>query len=72
MFWSLETDDFRGVCTGKQYPLLEAGKEAIIQGLKRQEGGKSSTGLKKSPKVPSNNAVRYSVIHVGLIFAQLG
>ncbi|XP_065559304.1 uncharacterized protein LOC136026547 isoform X1 [Artemia franciscana] len=58
MFWSLETDDFRGVCTGKQYPLLEAGKEAIIQGLKRQEGGKSSTGLKKSPKVPSNNAVR--------------
>ena len=30
MFWSIDNDDFRGQCTGKQYPLIEAAKEALL------------------------------------------
>lgn len=33
MFWSIDNDDFRGTCTGKQYPLIEAGKEALLERL---------------------------------------
>lgn len=29
MFWSLDNDDFRGSCTGKPYPIIEAAKEAL-------------------------------------------
>lgn len=31
MFWSLDNDDFRGTCTGRQYPLIEAAKEALLE-----------------------------------------
>lgn len=30
MFWSIDNDDFRGTCTGKPYPLIEAAKEALM------------------------------------------
>lgn len=30
MFWSLDNDDFRGICNGEQYPLIEAGKKALF------------------------------------------
>ncbi|KAK7075715.1 Cht6p, partial [Halocaridina rubra] len=33
MFWSLDNDDFRGVCNGEEYPLIEAGKKALFSGL---------------------------------------
>lgn len=30
MFWSIDNDDFRGTCHGRPYPLIEAGKEALL------------------------------------------
>ena len=30
MFWSIDNDDFRGQCTGRQYPLIEAAKAALF------------------------------------------
>ncbi|XP_037074482.1 chitinase-3-like protein 1 [Pollicipes pollicipes] len=30
MFWSIDNDDFRGRCSGKPYPLIEAAKEAFL------------------------------------------
>lgn len=32
MYWSLDNDDFRGICNGQQYPLVEAGKQALFGG----------------------------------------
>ncbi|KAK4025917.1 hypothetical protein OUZ56_014951 [Daphnia magna] len=29
MFWSIDNDDFRGQCTGRKYPLIEAAKAAL-------------------------------------------
>lgn len=33
MFWSIDNDDFRGTCNGKSYPLIEAAKDAMLDGL---------------------------------------
>lgn len=30
MFWSIDNDDFRGSCHNRPYPLIEAGKEALL------------------------------------------
>jgi chitinase len=30
MFWSIDNDDFRGSCHSRAYPLIEAGKEALL------------------------------------------
>lgn len=29
MFWSIDNDDFRGTCTGKPYPIIEAAKASL-------------------------------------------
>ena len=33
MFWSIDNDDFRGTCHGKPYPLIEAAKDALLNGV---------------------------------------
>lgn len=30
MFWSIDNDDFRGSCTGKPFPIIEAAKETLL------------------------------------------
>lgn len=50
MYWSLDNDDFRGICNGEQYPLVEAGKKALFG----TEGGVDETlnearNLQKAP-----------------------
>jgi chitinase len=34
MFWSIDNDDFRGLCTGKPYPLIEAAKDELFSGYR--------------------------------------
>lgn len=33
MFWSIDNDDFRGLCSGKPYPIIEAAKEALLDNI---------------------------------------
>lgn len=44
MFWSIDNDDFRGRCTGKQYPIIEAAKAALLA------GDKSTTNNQEAPQ----------------------
>lgn len=39
MIWSLETDDFRGICSGIKYPILTAINEIIRGGDVSNNGG---------------------------------
>jgi GH18 family chitinase len=34
MFWTIDNDDFRAMCNGKAYPLIEAAKESYLNGVK--------------------------------------
>ena len=47
MFWSVDNDDFRGLCTGKQYPLIESAKTALL-------ANDNATPVRASNRKPSN------------------
>lgn len=46
MFWSIDNDDFRGDCHSKPYPLIEAGKEALIEAYGLAEDNSISSPAK--------------------------
>ncbi|XP_071530249.1 uncharacterized protein Cht6 isoform X6 [Panulirus ornatus] len=55
MYWSLDNDDFRGICNGEQYPLVEAGKKALFSdedidvSLNEARALQSATGGARTP-----------------------
>ncbi|XP_026815829.1 flocculation protein FLO11-like isoform X2 [Rhopalosiphum maidis] len=54
MFWSIDNDDFRGSCHSRPYPLIEAGKEALLGDSKvsPSQGKETKTTLLKSRPKP--------------------
>ncbi len=36
MFWTIDNDDFRGVCDDMPFPLIEAAKEALYARINSQ------------------------------------
>ncbi|PNF23034.1 hypothetical protein B7P43_G09842 [Cryptotermes secundus] len=60
MFWSIDNDDFRGKCHGRPYPLIEAGKDALLasSGTSNDVVSVAPTRghSKTRPKHPSSNS----------------
>ncbi|KAL4113271.1 hypothetical protein QTP88_016929 [Uroleucon formosanum] len=54
MFWSIDNDDFRGSCHSRPYPLIEAGKEALLGDSKvaSSQGKETKSTLSKSRPKP--------------------
>ncbi|ERL93249.1 hypothetical protein D910_10545 [Dendroctonus ponderosae] len=59
MFWAIDNDDFRGNCHGKPYPLIEAGKEALINAYGLTEDNLISPPAKPT-KLPKKQRPRTS------------
>ncbi|XP_042877960.1 probable chitinase 10 isoform X5 [Penaeus japonicus] len=54
MYWSLDNDDFRGICNGEQYPLIEAGKKALFAADDDTRGNEA----RKLQGTPSSSGTR--------------
>ncbi|XP_071530245.1 uncharacterized protein Cht6 isoform X2 [Panulirus ornatus] len=63
MYWSLDNDDFRGICNGEQYPLVEAGKKALFSdedidvSLNEARALQSATGGRRTSVSVASQAV---------------
>ncbi|XP_066255919.1 uncharacterized protein [Euwallacea similis] len=54
MFWAIDNDDFRGNCHGKPYPLIEAGKEAMLNAY-----GLTEENLISPPAKPAKTKIKH-------------
>ncbi|KAF4529059.1 hypothetical protein B566_EDAN006080 [Ephemera danica] len=50
MFWSIDNDDFRGKCHDRPYPLIEAGKEALLAAGKKPSESKRTKPTSSSSR----------------------
>ncbi|XP_032295580.1 uncharacterized protein Cht6 isoform X3 [Drosophila virilis] len=66
MFWAIDNDDFRGTCSGKPYPLIEAAKEAMLEafGLGINEVAKSNGPQKPSRSRSRDNGITSTRNHL--------
>ncbi|XP_042218045.1 mucin-5AC-like isoform X2 [Homarus americanus] len=48
MYWSLDNDDFRGICNGEQYPLVEAGKKALFTDAELDDSVNEARNLQRA------------------------
>ena len=55
MFWSVDSDDFRGICNGKQYPLIEAGKLAMFSSTSTKDNTNEVTVTNRVKNVPPSS-----------------
>ncbi|XP_059618815.1 mucin-2-like [Phlebotomus argentipes] len=52
MFWSIDNDDFRGTCTGKPYPIIEAAKDSLYLNLGSSDNDVITRSRKKNTSRP--------------------
>lgn len=56
MFWSVDNDDFRGICHGKPFPLIEAAKLAYLTGdTPALSSNRQTTSKLNRPSLNKNN-----------------
>ena len=67
MTWSIDTDDFTGVCNGHKFPLLRAINNALYmrsQGISEKAGAGSVTGSSAAAAAAAAAAALFSTVVV--------